>query len=178
MQALRRSLAVQRRFLLRKPATSSLMQWRMPLHRTLASRPSGSSTASTNATGGPGSTDGQAVPAEVLSLNMDVYHTRSDLFLEALQDQLEALGDEYPQLLPDIELTQGVMTVVVPSVGTYVLNKQPPNKQIWLSSPVSGPNRFDLFRERWVSLRDGTDLLQVLNQELDQVFPVPVNLAG
>ena len=24
-----------------------------------------------------------------------------------------------------------------------MLNKQPPNRQIWLSSPVSGPKRFD-----------------------------------
>ena len=27
--------------------------------------------------------------------------------------------------------------------GTYVLNKQGPNRQIWVSSPVSGPLRFD-----------------------------------
>ena len=35
----------------------------------------------------------------------------------------------------------------MPPKGTYVLNKQPPNKQIWLSSPVSGPKRYD-----WVDL--------------------------
>lgn len=28
-------------------------------------------------------------------------------------------------------------------LGTYVINKQTPNKQIWLSSPRSGPKRFD-----------------------------------
>ena len=37
-----------------------------------------------------------------------------------------------------------------PELGTYVINKQPPNKQIWLSSPVSGPKRYD-----WVVLGDG-----------------------
>ena len=31
-----------------------------------------------------------------------------------------------------------------------MVNKQPPNKQIWLSSPVSGPKRYD-----WVVLGDG-----------------------
>jgi frataxin len=63
--------------------------------------------------------------------------------------------------------------------GTYVLNKQPPNKQIWLSSPVSGPKRFDwaLFSEGqdqkegsgvgdWVYLRDGTSLTQLLKREI------------
>lgn len=30
----------------------------------------------------------------------------------------------------------GVLTVKLGDKGTYVINKQPPNKQIWLSSPV------------------------------------------
>lgn len=29
------------------------------------------------------------------------------------------------------------------SFGTYVINRQSPNKQIWLSSPISGPKRYD-----------------------------------
>lgn len=33
-----------------------------------------------------------------------------------------------------------------------MLNKQPPNRQIWLSSPVSGPKRFD-----WVVLAEDPD---------------------
>lgn len=60
-----------------------------------------------------------------------------------------------------------------------MLNKQPPNKQIWLSSPVSGPKRFDYVvtgesmnqkegagEEDWVYLRDGTSLAEVLRKEL------------
>jgi len=62
---------------------------------------------------------------------------------------------------------------------TYVLNKQPPNKQIWLSSPVSGPKRFDWvvsgesMHEKegggvgdWIYLRDGTSLTEVIRKEL------------
>ncbi|EGT54939.1 hypothetical protein CAEBREN_28735, partial [Caenorhabditis brenneri] len=42
----------------------------------------------------------------------------------------------------------GVLTVnVSKTVGTYVINKQSPNKQIWLSSPMSGPKRYDLEEE-------------------------------
>jgi frataxin len=61
----------------------------------------------------------------------------------------------------------------------YVLNKQPPNKQIWLSSPISGPKRFDWvvaqegmdFKEGsgqgdWVYLRDGSSLTEILRKEL------------
>lgn len=62
---------------------------------------------------------------------------------------------------------------------SYVLNKQPPNKQIWLSSPISGPKRFDwvVMQEGqnakegggvgdWVYLRDGTSLTDVIRKEL------------
>ena len=31
-----------------------------------------------------------------------------------------------------------------------MINKQPPNKQIWLSSPISGPKRYD-----WVVISEG-----------------------
>lgn len=30
----------------------------------------------------------------------------------------------------------GVLTLKLGDKGTYVINKQPPNKQIWLSSPI------------------------------------------
>ena len=54
-----------------------------------------------------------------------------------------------------------------------MLNKQPPNKQIWLSSPVSGPKRYDYVRGaedgqrgEWVYLRDGTTLSGLLREEV------------
>ena len=40
-------------------------------------------------------------------------------------------------------LQQGVLTVRLGELGTYVINKQTPNRQIWMSSPVSGPMRYD-----------------------------------
>jgi frataxin len=62
-----------------------------------------------------------------------------------LCDRLEELfeGDER-MAGADISLANGVLTVAVPDHGTFVVNKQSPNRQIWLSSPVSGPARFDL----------------------------------
>lgn len=74
------------------------------------------------------------------------------------------------------------MNIIVPGIGTYVLNKQPPNKQVWLSSPVSGPKRYDwvipgdVMHEKqetrpsangqWIYLRDGSNLTDLLNAEL------------
>jgi frataxin len=78
-------------------------------------------------------------------------------------------------------LQAGVLEIKISSKGhTYVINKQPPNKQIWLSSPISGPKRFDWvvrgegMHEKegsgsgdWVYLRDGTSMTEIVRQELD-----------
>lgn len=71
------------------------------------------------------------------------------------------------------------MTLVLPPHGTYVINKQPPNRQIWLSSPVSGPKRYDWVvtgesmhqKEgcgvgEWVYLRDGSTLGELVRAEM------------
>jgi frataxin len=71
------------------------------------------------------------------------------------------------------------MTIRTEAKGTYVLNKQPPNKQIWLSSPLSGPKRYDWCvigggkgdKEgtgvgRWIYARDQTTLDQLILEEL------------
>ena len=75
-----------------------------------------------------------------------------------------------------------MLNITVPGVGTYVLNKQPPNRQIWLSSPLSGPKRYDwvvlgdgqhekqdtrpYVGGQWIYLRDGSNLTTLLNEEL------------
>ncbi|KAJ3340514.1 Mitochondrial chaperone Frataxin, partial [Kappamyces sp. JEL0680] len=60
--------------------------------------------------------------------------------------------------------------------GTYVINKQPPNKQLWLSSPTSGPKRFDWIEtERdWVYKRDGRSLKSLLDEEISKVLGMPI----
>ena len=62
-----------------------------------------------------------------------------------------------------------------------MLNKQPPNKQIWISSPISGPKRYDWVISgdhhhekegtatgagEWIYLRDGSRLDELLKREV------------
>jgi frataxin len=62
-------------------------------------------------------------------------------------------------------LKQGVLTAKMKS-GTYVLNKQPPNQQIWLSSPISGPKRFEPRQNQWINVRcQQEELFQLIEQE-------------
>ena len=76
---------------------------------------------------------------------MNTYLKMTNETLESINDRFSELIEDYQALEGgDTTLSDGVLTVKLGSHGTYVLNKQTPNKQIWLSSPVSGPYRYDI----------------------------------
>lgn len=53
--------------------------------------------------------------------------------------------------------------------GTYVINRQTPNKQIWLSSPTSGPKRYDYVNGKWIYKHDGKGMHELLNEEIPHI---------
>lgn len=110
------------------------------------------------------STEGEAIDDKIDKLTDNEYAKVSNEYLENLSDLLEELNEDFEQV--DSELSQGVLTLTLPPNGTYVINKQPPNKQIWLSSPISGPKRYDLIGGKWVTLRDGSSLTSLLEEEI------------
>ena len=72
--------------------------------------------------------------------------------LADLADRLEdSLGDA-----AEVELRGGILTIDCAGGGQFVVNKHAPNREIWLSSPVSGATHFARRGEEWVSTR-GTD---------------------
>ncbi|KAL7271613.1 hypothetical protein RUND412_005614 [Rhizina undulata] len=108
----------------------------------------------------------QPPPAEGNAvLSQAMYNQIADDTLDSLLVNLEALQEEREDV--DVEFSAGVLTLKL-SHGTYVINKQPPNKQIWLSSPVSGPKRYDWNGElgEWVYARDGSTLKGLLVEEV------------
>ncbi|GMM34927.1 ferroxidase [Saccharomycopsis crataegensis] len=111
-------------------------------------------------------TDGKEFSQEIDEISIGEYHKKSDLYLESLVDQLEILGETYREI--DVDYSEGVLNMELPPLGDYCINKQPPNKQIWSSSPVSGPNRYDLIKGKWISLRDGSSLTKILEDEIKQ----------
>lgn len=72
-----------------------------------------------------------------------------------------------------MKFQDGVLTVFLgPSYGTYVINRQTPNKQIWLSSPTSGPKRYDLILKNggyWIYKHDGVTLHKLLQDEISKI---------
>lgn len=125
------------------------------------------------------------VPADI---TLEKYHELSDEYLNSLVEKIEQLQEETEDV--DCDYDAGVLNIVNGN-GTYVINKQPPNKQIWLSSPLSGPKRYDYVitsegqdakegtgAGEWVYLRDGSTLTELLEREVgvdmsDLYAPVP-----
>ncbi|KAI0803051.1 hypothetical protein BC629DRAFT_1283734 [Irpex lacteus] len=111
-------------------------------------------------------------------LPVNQYHEYSDATMETLLDSLECLLDEEANPEYEVEYSSGVLTLKLGEHGTYVINKQPPNKQIWLSSPVSGPKRYDYVAKEdgWIYSRDQRSLGSLLNEELSKAFGRDIDL--
>ncbi|XP_006627032.3 frataxin, mitochondrial [Lepisosteus oculatus] len=108
------------------------------------------------------------------------YEKLAEETLDALAEYFDDLTDQpFTSGEYDVTFSSGVLTVKISSdYGTYVINKQTPNKQIWLSSPVSGPKRYDWTGERWVYSHDGMSLHDLLSKELSAIFSTKIDLSG
>ncbi len=105
------------------------------------------------------------------------FERQSEHTLEYLSTAFEDLSDNIDFGSDfDVTYSDGVLTIAFgPEHGTYVLNKQSPNKQVWLSSPKSGPKRYD-FNEAtksWVYRHDQSDLFELLSKEISEVIGEP-----
>lgn len=110
------------------------------------------------------------------NISLNAYHKESDNTLEDLSERLESiLEDKYDQGA-DVTLNNGVLTAVIDRQHTYVINKQTPNRQLWLSSPLSGPMRFDFIDGQWVEKRTKTEMNALLSKELSQLLKIKVNV--
>lgn len=109
---------------------------------------------------------------QISELSEAAYEKLADETLDSLAEYFEDLTDEsFTGADYDVVFSSGVLTVKVGGDhGTYVINKQTPNKQIWLSSPTSGPKRYDWTGERWVYAHDGISLHQLLCKEFSIIF--------
>uniref|UniRef100_A0A9I9D5U6 ferroxidase n=1 Tax=Cucumis melo TaxID=3656 RepID=A0A9I9D5U6_CUCME len=107
------------------------------------------------------------------------FHRLADFTIQGLQEKLEEYGDNLQIDGFDVDYGNEVLTLRLGNLGTYVLNKQTPNRQIWLSSPLSGPSRFDWDQNSraWIYRRNKANLLSLLETELMQLCGEPINLS-
>uniref|UniRef100_A0A8D0C4L3 Frataxin, mitochondrial n=1 Tax=Salvator merianae TaxID=96440 RepID=A0A8D0C4L3_SALMN len=113
------------------------------------------------------------------SLDETEYEKLAEETLESLTDFFEDLADKPFTLADyDVSFSTGVLTVKLGgNMGTYVINKQTPNRQIWLSSPTSGPKRYDWTGKNWVYSHDGVSLHDLLEKEFSVALEAQLDLS-
>lgn len=105
--------------------------------------------------------------------------TLADETLERLNDDFNDIMEEHDESGDfDVIHNDGVLTFDMAGNGTYVINKQTPNRQIWLSSPTTGPKRYDFNVSScsWVYSHDNVSLHDRLSSELGEIVGKPVKL--
>lgn len=97
-------------------------------------------------------------------LNMEehAFEGLASATLARLAERIEdAIGDD-----ADVDLRAGILTIELPDGAQFVVNKHGPNRQIWLSSPVSGASHYVWNGAAWLSTRGPQRLETTLAEEL------------
>ncbi|XP_015704567.1 frataxin, mitochondrial isoform X1 [Coturnix japonica] len=139
------------------------------------------------------------------SLDETTYEKLAEETLDSLADFFEDLTDKpFTPEDYDVSLGSGVLTVKLGGdMGTYVINKQTPNRQIWLSSPTRsqksqicylsgarsqlrypsarmwnfGPKRYDWTGRNWVYSHDRVSLHELLSKEFSAALKTKLDLS-
>ncbi|TKW17144.1 hypothetical protein SEVIR_5G346400v4 [Setaria viridis] len=157
-------------------AAAAQQSGRSPAALLFASRTISTTRPATQSAGdapGPSAVDPKLIMPE------DEFHKLADETIHDLLEKLEEYGDSIQMDGFDIDYGNQVLTLRLGDLGTYVVNKQAPNRQIWLSSPVSGPSRFDwdASTDGWIYKRTGANLVQLLEKEIGELCGTPVELS-
>jgi frataxin len=148
------------------------------LHQQLPCSWTSKSFTSAKNLAGDENDDSPVTGKQSVQLTEKEFHAVSGDMLDQLQEKIETFGEELDIEGFEVDYSDGVLTVKLGSKGTYVINKQTPNRQIWLSSPISGPARFDWhgLEHVWVYRRTKAQLLPLLEEELSQLMGKSITL--
>jgi frataxin len=132
--------------------------------------------------------------------NESEFHTVADETLEDIQDAVDVALEEYYTENENNDdnddefetvYASGVLNMTFPPHGTWVLNKQTPNRQIWWSSPISGPRRYEYDENisEWMYTRannndndtttgggDSETLTNAIKDEIRQIYGIELDL--
>lgn len=107
----------------------------------------------------------------------DQFVAAVDHTMQLLQDRLECEDIEAQNI--DSTFSDGVLTLTINSSNdTWVMNKHSVTRQIWLSSPVSGPSKYNWHQNerQWLNERNGiSKLSELISDEWTNAFGLEVD---
>ncbi|EQB60682.1 frataxin [Vairimorpha apis BRL 01] len=57
----------------------------------------------------------------------------------------------------------------VEKVGDYLFNRQSASNQLWASSPITGPSRFNIENNKWIHYKTKIPLNKFLENEIEKI---------
>ena len=111
--------------------------------------------------------------ANLLTLSRNFSNLDENQFLNLWekfqQDLVEELeNDELGDGIEDFEDTSEAVSLECGDNGTFVISRHIHNREIWYSSPISGPSHFSLKGDSWVNKR-GEELRALLEDDLSKL---------
>jgi frataxin len=111
------------------------------------------------------------------------FHRIADETLENIENAVEEVAEDDVE----IQCSSGVLTLRLGDHGTWVINKQSPNQQLWWSSPISGPKRYEYVGNGiWAytrridndpnQLQPTKTLFHILNKEFQDIYGIELPL--
>ncbi len=103
------------------------------------------------------------------SFDMQTYLKEVEGVLNHIYETLDVMDLE---VTDNITLSDGVLKISFKKNRHFVINIQRPNLQIWLSSPFSGPQRFEFNMKegKWENIRNKKSILTILEDEFNQIL--------
>ena len=98
------------------------------------------------------------------------FNTLVDGMLLAIERALEASGLDL-----EFETTNGILEIEFPSGTKVIINRQAPNREIWVAAR-SGGFHFRSQGDLWIDTRSGKSLLELLDDVVSQQAGVRANL--
>jgi len=90
------------------------------------------------------------------------------LVTDYLDQLLERVEASYWQVV-DCELSAGILNIDTDKQGTFIINRNIPRQELWLSSPFSGGAHFAYVDKKWLNTRTNESFETLLFSELDQL---------
>lgn len=101
------------------------------------------------------------------------YHQKVDAILLHLEESL----DEVVEVDLDYEYSGGILTIDFPNNTKIIINKQPPNQQIWVATKYDG-HHFDLIDENWIDNRTGKEFWALISEAASKQADVKLSFAS
>ncbi|ELA47911.1 frataxin [Vavraia culicis subsp. floridensis] len=69
----------------------------------------------------------------------------------------------------EIEHNNNVIEYSVDGIGRYIVSRQPSVMELWVSSPISGPSKFELKDRHFVEKKSKTEIMKYFDAEVQKI---------